>query len=114
MFDNTIGSNAFGNLLGGASYSPFGYLIGIAQHPQQLAAMQQQQAMFDPFGYQRLQAQYSQMAQMEKYNLGSAMQGMMFSPPSKHVESRDITPREKARKAINGAVQAVREAQKKG
>lgn len=92
----------FENLLGGT---------GVAIHPSQLAAMQQQQA-FNPLS--QIQAQYPQMTLLEKYNLAHAMQGMMpfcSQPPRRHVESREVTPRERARKQINGAVQAVKDAQ---
>ena len=93
FLENYLTGGLYGEALGSN-------MRGIPLHPQQLAAMQQQQAPFDPFEFQRQQAR--------------AMQAMMpysTQPISKHVESKDITPRERARKQISGAVQAVKDAQ---
>ena len=68
-------------------------------HPQQLAAMQQQ---FQP---NPVQAQYMYEAMRPS---------QPYQPLRKHVESREVTPRERARKQINGAVQAVKDAQIRG
>lgn len=78
-------------------------LMGFALGPQQLAPMQQQQqAMLDPFAFQRQQHQ-------------QWMGGRPYQPRTQriHVESQEVTPRERARTAINGAVQAVKDAQDK-
>lgn len=88
----------YGELLGGSL--GFG---GVPTHPAQLAAMQQQQAMFDPFAFQR-QQQLLEQIMMRPYPHPSPR-------PIKHVESQEVTPRERARKQINGAVQAVKDAQ---
>lgn len=71
---------------------------GIAIQPSQLAAMQQQQRMSDPFAFQGQQI------------LQTVMPYYPFRP-TKCVESREVTPRERARKQINGAAQAVKDAQ---
>lgn len=72
----------------GQYQGPFGYPLGMVQFPQQ---------GFNPFTYQ---AQQASMAQQQ-------------APfhPRKHVESREVTGMDKARKQINGAVQAVKDAQ---
>lgn len=89
-----------------------GELIGRTS-PTQYDCGREKQQNFNPFEYQRLQAQYPQMTPMEQYILASTMQGMVISPPRKVVKSRILTPEERARKAINGAVQAVKDAQEK-
>ena len=102
------------NELTGGIYgvSRLGSLVGdcgVATYPSQLAAaMQQQQAMFDPFGFQVQQAMQAQQQQMP-YGYGS-----FFSQTGKkYVESREVTLMGDARKLINGAVQEVKDAQEK-
>lgn len=81
----------------GQYQGPFGYPLGMAQFSQQ---------RFNPSTYQ---AQQASMAQQQVH---SAMcNPMNWIPPRKHVESREVTGMEKARKQINGAVQAVKDAQ---
>lgn len=61
----------------------------------------QQQAAMGPFAFQRQQAR-----------MYEAMKPYQAMSPRKHVESREVKGMEKARKQINGAVQAVKDAQK--
>lgn len=93
--DGIGGLGAFGNLLGG---------YGVAFHPSQMAAMQQPMPSNSFFQSQAI----------DNYLAGIAREQQMpyqITSPRKKVESREITPRERARKQINGAVQAVKDAQ---
>ncbi|NVL90737.1 MAG: hypothetical protein HWN69_07060 [Desulfobacterales bacterium] len=85
ILDEITGVGAFGSLLGGQA-AQLGYPYGI----------------YDIFGRP----------------FGGAIQpppfaAMQYKPPRKHVESREVKGMEKARKQINGAVQAVKDAQDK-
>ena len=83
FLDGIAGVGDFGNILG-----------GIALHPSQQAALQQQ-----PYVPRDMEAMLRKMGRMR--------------PPRKVIKSRELSPRDRARKAINGAVQAVKDAQEK-
>lgn len=85
----------YGPLLGGIQQqSPnlFSNILGISQFPLGSAAQQ---------------AQAEREYRIHLINNSNI-------PSRRHVESEDVTPRERARKAINGAVKAVKNAQKVG
>lgn len=77
-----------GSLLGGQQFSSFGYPIGMG-----MAQFQQDQGLAAIMQQSRIQAQYPQMTEAEKYNLAYAMQGMSYiptTPKRKKVESKEI------------------------
>ena len=78
--------------------------LGIATHPSQLAAMQAQQA-FDPFAFQR--QRMARMPQRQPFDYGT----FLGQSIPRHVESKELTTRERTRKAVNDAVEAVKKAQ---
>lgn len=76
-----------------------------------IRAMQQQQsqrqglsAMLGGYGY----ASLAGAAQQQEFAMNHPFD---FKRKTKHVDSIDVTPRERARKQINGAVQAVKDAE---
>ena len=92
ILDEITGVGAFGSLLG-----------GYAIHPSQMAQQQyssQQQAFL-----QQMMAPYQPGRYEPLYEF--------INRPRKHVESRELTGMEKARKQINRAVKAVKDAQDK-
>lgn len=107
-----------------------GSLFGLPQQAQQqqypswyLAGIQpQQQAIFSAYGtqgspfdlnsqaYRNWQENRRQYREMYE-SMAQPNSEMYGTPRRRHVESREVTPRERARKQINGAVQAVKDAQ---
>jgi len=71
---------------------------------------QQQQANL---GLSAFQLNRARMAQQQMPHNPAMCNPMNWWPPRKHVESQEVTPKERARKTINGAVQAVKDAQEK-
>lgn len=115
LFDG-IGLGQVGGLGSGYASTGISDLLGVYPGYEQQAMSQEQQA--------RMQAtmgqQQSSPTPLEQAFMRMRSEGDMFpnygeaynrTRKVKHVESREVTPRERARKQIQGAVQAVKDAQ---
>ena len=102
-------------MLAGGLQPPFGY-----GSPAGMAAMSQEEAArYRARGTQAAQQPYGVAGSpfdlnSQAYRNWQENRRQCMQPRVKHIDSIDVTPRERARKAINGAVEAVKKAQEVG